>query len=106
MGKLEKLKKEGEESVVALEIKIVGLKRELKESQEECIKSKKFCDELLQKVADLEQKVKTETETRINAEIVSASTIAKLESDKAKELADLSASQEKELKQKVVDFEK
>jgi len=104
--KLEKLKKEGEESVVALELKIVGLKRELKEAQEKCIKSKKFCDELLQKVADFEKKVKTETETRINAEIVSASTIAKLESDKAKELADLSASQEKELQQKVFDFEK
>jgi len=101
---LEALKKKGEASVTALELKITGLKEELKNSQEECTKSNNLCEELKKKVIDFEKKVKIETDARKNAEIVGAEIIAKLETDTAKELADLSALKKKELNESAVSF--
>mmetsp|Transcript_1101 Transcript_1101/g.2406 ORF Transcript_1101/g.2406 Transcript_1101/m.2406 type:complete len:346 (+) Transcript_1101:96-1133(+) len=103
---IEAAKLAGEKSVAALELKITGLKKQLHASQNECTKSKILSEELRKKVIDFEDRLKKETNARINAETVSASMIAKLEKDMAKEIADLSISKEKELQESALNFKK
>jgi len=87
--------REGETSNIAPELKIARLKKELKESRDECTKSKIFCEELRRRIADWEEIVQTRTDACENTEKVCASTVAELKKNMATKLADLSAKREK-----------
>jgi len=66
-------------SVASMEMKIDGLKKELKTSQEECNEQKNIVEDLKKEVARVEENLRKEGEARENAETVAATMIAKLE---------------------------
>eukprot|EP00587_Corethron_hystrix_P006215 CAMPEP_0113305506 /NCGR_PEP_ID=MMETSP0010_2-20120614/5111_1 /TAXON_ID=216773 ORGANISM="Corethron hystrix, Strain 308" /NCGR_SAMPLE_ID=MMETSP0010_2 /ASSEMBLY_ACC=CAM_ASM_000155 /LENGTH=525 /DNA_ID=CAMNT_0000159949 /DNA_START=280 /DNA_END=1857 /DNA_ORIENTATION=+ /assembly_acc=CAM_ASM_000155 len=96
-----------EVTIATTESKIAQLREELETSQEEFLKTKNYAEELVKKVAELDEGLKKENESRLNIEAESSAVIAKMKEEMASTLTDFQAVKRElqESEEKIKDLE-
>mmetsp|Transcript_2586 Transcript_2586/g.4940 ORF Transcript_2586/g.4940 Transcript_2586/m.4940 type:complete len:372 (-) Transcript_2586:206-1321(-) len=96
-----------EVTIATMESKIAQLREEWGTSQEEFLKTKNYAEELVKKVAELDEGLKKENESRLNIEAESSAVIAKMKEEMASTLTDFQAVKRElqESEEKIKDLE-